>query len=153
VKTPVVGEIDTFPGMSSVAELVRQQARAVGFDLKVSIMPMAEVFDSKRIHAGSIPRLIMSTSLDNRMFDAYRPLDTFFGKDAFVADYGYVPRPANQKARESYLGADDAAARDAASLRAALPAAARAHPDARHVPLHAASRARRRPRRALRLDD
>lgn len=117
VTTPVVGEIDTFPSMSSVAELVRQQAQQAGFDLKVTIVPQAQLFDLKRVKAGTVPRLLMSTSLDNRMFDAYRPLESFFGAQSFFADFGYRPHPDNQQRLDSYLGATDPAVRQAMSMQ------------------------------------
>lgn len=111
VSTPVEVDLDTFPVMATVAELARAQAKEVGFDLKVNIVTRASLFDSERIAAGSRPRIIMSTSLDNRMFDAYRPLETFFGADAFVKEYGYTPSPANQSLLETYLGTADAGER------------------------------------------
>lgn len=111
VSTPIEVDLDTFPVMATVAELIRAQAKQVGFELKVNVVTRASLFDSDRIAAGPKPRIIMSTSLDNRMFDAYRPLETFFGANAFVKEYGYTPSPANQTLLETYLGTADAAER------------------------------------------
>lgn len=111
VSTPVRAELNTTQAQAPVAELVREQARAVGFDLTVTIVPDAQLFDVKRVNAGSTPRIVLASALDNRMGDAYRPLETFFGAKAFAIDYGHTPRAENELRLQKYLATNDPAER------------------------------------------
>jgi peptide/nickel transport system substrate-binding protein len=114
---PVRITLDTTAEMSPVAQLIQAQARDAGFDVQINMVDSrATLFDAKRLMASAEGRAFMTTALDNRMFDALRPLDTVYGANSFMKQYGYQPDPRNQPLIDRYTAEPDAQKRRDLSL-------------------------------------
>ncbi len=117
VPTPVRASLDVTADMAAAAQLLQAQVRDAGFDLQINVVDArAALFDAKRAMAGAEGRLLMTTALDNRMFDAQRPFEAMYGADAFIKQYGYQPDPRNQALLDRYIGDPDPARRRETSL-------------------------------------
>lgn len=114
---PLRFTLDTTAEMSPVAQLIQAQAREAGFDVQINLVDSrTTLFDAKRVMAGAEGRAFMTTALDNRMFDALRPLDTIYGASSFLKQYGYQPDPRNQPLIDRYTAETDPAKRRELSL-------------------------------------